>query len=87
MEYPDTLYPKERIHWGIIPPDTIVVIKSYDKRDYPFSFNPILQVFIYNKTTMNTIPWDSVRSQSHPLRRYEVTREWMEEHDWTITYP
>ena len=86
VNYPDTLYPEEWFHWGLIPPDTVLSVRSYDERDYPFSYNSIVQLFIYNKTIFDQIPWES-RRLARPLRRYEVTRPWMDEHGWTITYP
>ena len=49
--------------------------------------NDVLTLFAYDYKMFAYTPFDSVRHNHLELRRYELTREWLEEHDWTVVYP
>jgi len=61
-----------------------------------FEEYPIIQLFVYKKSEFYSylhLPYpdiDSLKQRNFrpiELRRYELTREWLEEHDWTVVYP
>lgn len=92
-EYPDTLFP-----WGYAYGDefgpnekndyTISHYKDYQKtRDEYLNEFPIIQVFVIDYNLCGKISPDTIRKYNMVLRRYELTRKWLEEHDWTVTYP
>ena len=94
--YPDTLYPAHRA-WG----DEINAHESTDiwvpclkngqevgTREEYLADYPIVQIFVLDdKLRKQKIPLDTIRAYNMILRRYELTREWLEEHDWTVVYP
>ena len=92
LDYPDTSFHYEDWSWydkcflfhkgqdisfGFIP-------------DYYFEKNKVLQLFLFyddgQRDFADTAKWHK-KWATQFLRRYEFTREWMEEHNWTITYP
>ena len=86
--YPDTTITKEdnpNFDSEGIPPHTHRLAYSYLSRKQVFRRNYIVQIYV--------LDWDKTRSKLpfeerfSYLRRYELTREWLEEHDWTVTYP
>ena len=94
--YSDTLYPAHRA-WG----DEIIAHESEDiwvsclkngqgvgTREEYLADYPIVQIFVLDdKLRKQKIPLDTIRAYNMILRRYELTREWLEEHDWTVVYP
>ena len=86
--YPDTTITKEdnpNFDSEGIPPHTHRLAYSYLSRKQVFRRNYIVQIYV--------LDWDKTRSKLpfeerfSYLRRYELTRKWLEEHDWTVTYP
>ncbi|MGE0076952.1 MAG: hypothetical protein AB7S48_03740 [Bacteroidales bacterium] len=52
-----------------------------------FAYNSTMQVFIFDASTIETTPWDSIVAHSMVLKRYQFTVNDMEQCNWTITYP
>ncbi len=47
----------------------------------------IMQIFILDAHTVETIPWDSITRNKLYLKRYELDDADMEAMGWKITYP
>jgi hypothetical protein len=92
-EYPDTLYPLGKGYgWEFAPHKKGDYIIShyldYNKtRDEYLKEFPIVQVFVIDYDLCGKVAPDTIRKYNMVLRRYELTREWLEEHNWTVTYP
>lgn len=90
FDYPDTMlyHTYSLIAWDDlpIPPHKKRVANCALTREEVFSLNPIVQIFVvdYKKRYNSKLPEEERNAY---LRRYELTREWLEEHDWTVTYP
>ena len=92
-EYPDTLYPFG--HGGgneYSPHEKSSIWLNYGIDEFPSRLDylakyPIIQVFVVDHETRMTFSTDTIRARNLVLRRYELTREWLEEHDWTVVYP
>ncbi len=41
----------------------------------------------HNSATVQYDTKDTIRKYNMVLRHYELTRKWLEEHNWTVTYP
>ena len=91
-EFPDTLYP---LGYGMdeyAPHETSSFYIS-DHRDYWKSRDqylnefPVIQVFIVDAKTLLEQEEVSIREHHLILRRYELTRKWLEQHNWTVVYP
>lgn len=56
-------------------------------RDNAFKRYPTIQLYVFEIDSLQyfTQSFDSILTSE--FRRYELTKEWMEEHDWTVTYP
>ncbi len=52
-----------------------------------FVYNPTMQLFIFDATTIETTPWDSIVAHNMVLKRYQFTESDMQQANWTITYP
>lgn len=95
--YPDTILPQyNNASHDVCPPHQRVTIETDNSRRAMFKKNRIIQLFVYKTHDITTYmishypPIDSMynfRFQHLELRRYELTREWLEEHDWTVVYP
>lgn len=95
LDYPDTLYPRRiRGCYEPVGPHESRTLDLGHTREEAFS-NPILQLFVYNWSQFMSFSREqretdikgSIRWSNMELRRYELTKEWMEEHNWTVTYP
>ena len=90
FDYPDTTLYREHFYParndGPTPPHTKEVAYCKSTRQEVFGMNPIVQIFVvdYKQWRDNSLPSEVRWSY---LRRYELTRKWLEEHDWTVTYP
>lgn len=89
IDYPDTIF-----HWNNRSSyeRDLLFYKGQDiyfanPRNEYFKKHKTLQIFLFSGTEDRHEWNDSAQFISNFLRRYEVTREWMDEHDWTITYP
>lgn len=66
-------------------------------RNELFEMNPIIELYIYDRYDIaayyanDKVPLQDLIEQLPKadilLKRYELTREWLEQHDWTVTYP
>ena len=96
QDYPNTskiTYSKE----DKCPPyQSIDYITAY-YRDELFRENPVVELFIFDCDDLDAyyandkVPLQVLIEQLPKadilLKRYELTREWLEQHDWTVTYP
>lgn len=86
--YPDTMLPKDCIEVYEVfragQSTDAVFLQSYIKK---ILMNDVLILFVYDYKTFAYTPFDSVRINHLELSRYELTREWLDEHDWTVVYP
>lgn len=96
LDYPNTskiMYSKED---KCPPHQSTDYITAY----YPselFRENPIVELFIFDcddldayyandKVPITTL-YEQLPKAHIELKRYELTHEWLEQHDWTVTYP
>lgn len=91
--YPDTFLTHQIASEVCQPHQTVTLLTHYSQTDI-FDRNPIIQLFVMDvNDVMNFFKTDddSVGYKfpyAHlELKRYELTREWLEQHDWTVTYP
>lgn len=82
--YRDHFYPAKNN--GPTPPYTKEVAYCKSTRKEVFGMNPIVQIFVLDYKQWTNYKLSDEERWSY-LRRYEFTREWLEEHDWTVTYP
>jgi len=90
-QYPDTLMAQNG-DVGIGIPHQDSKIEAYASRKYIFKNHQIIQLFIYKLDDVtefykNHHPNDPLGGNHLELKRYELTKDWLEEHNWTITYP
>ena len=88
-EYTDTIIPDRTDYTFIaLPHELVPFAVSYDTREEYMEKNPVIQVFIGNFEASDKDKYKSrVRQQDYFLKRYELTRELLEEHNWIIDYP
>lgn len=85
-EYPDTLindYGFKRCSQH----DTTELTTHFPIEEL-FAMNDTIQLIVldwYHFRENYYVSFDSLNRNI--LRRYELTREWLEEHDWTVVYP
>lgn len=89
-EYPDTL-----IHdWGgktCLSQDT-TELTTHFPLDELFEQNSVIQLIVFDYYHIREhISGEAITFldslNRNILRRYELTREWLDEHDWTVVYP
>lgn len=56
-------------------------------RKYAFDKYPVIQFFVFRLRDYLGYTQEELHNGHYELRRYELTREWLEEHDWTVVYP
>lgn len=97
-DYPDTMMTawQSTYHRNDCPPGEAIRIECEFNRKDMFEEYPIIQLFVYKKSEFYSylkLPYPDIDSLEQrnfrpiELRRYELTREWLEEHDWTVVYP
>lgn len=52
-----------------------------------FKYHDTLMIFIFDETTLKTIPWDTIRKNYMILKRYDLSLEDLVKLDWIVTYP
>ena len=52
-----------------------------------FDIYDTLMIFIFDETTLKTVPWDTVRKNYMILKRYDLSLEDLVRMDWRVTYP
>ena len=89
--YPDTIYPY--IDGSTFPYTNMILpyktgnIEFSSGRKYAFDKYPVIQLFVFRLGDYLGRTEEDLHKAHLALRRYELTREWLEEHDWTVTYP
>jgi len=86
FSYPDTLLKQSEY-----PPAGNKISKHSEDKNITgspfFEMNKTLIIFIFDADTVEKVPWDTIVKKYYILKRYEVTKQDMENMDWTITYP
>jgi len=83
--YPDSIVPKNRgLGDRALPKEqTWLYCWGSSSRDEYLAENPTIQLFVCDLRTYSP----GINLQDLVLKRYVLTREWLEQHDWTVTYP
>lgn len=89
-EYGDTLlwnykifptYGSMEIHW-------ILPISSINLRDeYLPIGNKFIHLFLFSKSQIDTVPWDTIRDNYLILRRYDLSKDDLVNGRWEVSYP
>lgn len=89
--YPDTL---TLDYNPSVAGDYFKIEKSSRKKDVyrsciegEFLISTKIIYFIYDAQTLETTPWDTVKSKYLILKRYDLTLQDLKDMNWTITYP
>lgn len=92
-EYPDTLYPQGygigiEVHAQDESEAYISHHLDYWKtREQYLEEFPIIQLFVVDREIARNKRPSTIRAHKLILRRYEISREWLEQHNWRIVYP
>lgn len=91
LEYPDTfLTPWAKRSMHTISNGTDEIRLPLPK-DEIFAKTDRVQLFIYDQNVLTEAELDKsptpIKDRHLELRRYELTRDWLEEHNWTVVYP
>ena len=83
--YPDSIVPKNRgLGDRALPKEqTWLYCWGSSSRDEYLAENPTIQLFVCDLR----VYYPGIDLQELLLKRYVLTREWLEQHDWTVTYP
>ena len=83
--YPDSIVPSNRGRGPRVLPkeQTSLYCRGSSSRDEYLAENPTIQLFVCDLRTYSP----GINLQDLVLKRYVLTREWLEQHDWTVTYP
>ena len=83
--YPDSIVPKNRgLGDRALPKEqTWLYCWGSSSRDEYLAENPTIQLFVCDLRTYSP----GINLQDLVLKRYVLTREWLEQHNWTVTYP
>jgi hypothetical protein len=49
--------------------------------------NKMLNVFIFNAETIETVSWDTIKKNYMLLKRYDLTKAQLDSANWIINYP
>ena len=91
INYPDTIYPY--IDDSTFPYSNTILpyqkgnIEYSFSREYAFEKYPVIQFFVFRLQDYLSHTEEELHNGHYELRRYELTREWFKEHDWTVVYP
>lgn len=92
--YPDTICPPFSNVLGgcLCPPLQQEDVLVYEDPNELLNKYPVIQVFVFKSSTVKEFfdthrIFDPIGKYHLELKRYELTREWLEAHDWTVTYP
>ena len=93
FEYPDTLL-KNFWYSFYCPPQKDTTLWHEYEKDVFIEKYPIFQLFIFRDSDVTNylsapVPIENgaITEIKPVLKRYVLTREWLEQHDWTVTYP
>jgi len=91
-EYPDTLIPYVG-YWAEYAPPLKDTIYNYENsRKYFFNHYSYIHIYVfimkdwyqfYDTHELN----ENILKYNLHKKSYELTKEWLEQHDWTVTYP
>jgi hypothetical protein len=92
FSYPDTTL---RIEYNPVKiPETNSVLPGATRSnrirccwESKFEFRDTLMIFIFDETTLKTVPWDTIRKNYMILKRYDLSLEDLVRMDWRVTYP
>ncbi len=92
LDYPDTLLSDEAHYTtNTVDCNASEEIKLPYSRGEIFAKTAIVQLFVFDHNVLIEAELDKsqvpIRDRHLELRRYELSREWLEEHNWTVTYP
>lgn len=93
LSYPDTLtlYPNPSLDPGYfrIPENSSKkdVYRGCIESKLMTNSEGKIMYFIYDATTLETVPWDTVVKNYMILKRYDLSLEDLQGMNWTITYP
>jgi len=90
-DYPDTVL-RKYLDVGCGIPHQETNVSAYANREHLFKNHLVVQIFVYKtndvKDFYKTHDYNEPLGGHHlELKRYELTREWLEEHNWIIDYP
>jgi hypothetical protein len=87
--YPDTLISNDYLQ-NVKSQDEECIAMEYPKEDFKF-FKELpsdtLCVFVFSRDTILKYGWIHVYYQYMIMKRYELSKQDLEEMNWTITYP
>jgi len=52
-----------------------------------YSLSIVWHFFLFSKSQIDTIPWDSIRNNYLILRRYDLSNGDLVDGGWNVTYP
>ena len=61
--------------------------KNFWGFDYSADSSIVYYVFIFDRHTIETVPWDTIRKYNMVLKQFGYTFEQYDSLNWTITYP
>lgn len=90
-DYPDTVL-RKYLDVGSGLPHQETNVRTSASREHLFKNYRVVQIFVYK--TKDVMFFYKTHNLNEPLggnhlelKRYELTKDWSEEHNWTITYP
>ncbi len=91
-EYPDTLIPLIGQLERYVPPLKDTTYAYHDTRKNFFKKYSSIRVYVflldnYDDFYSTHEATENILKYNIEKKRYELTREWLEQHDWTVTYP
>ena len=84
--WPYNRFKGEDVTKKLIPSNSSIEKEVYWQLDY-FDHGVSVFIYIFDKATVDTVPWDTIAKYRMVLHTYEITRAYLEAHDYTIVYP
>ncbi|MZQ50376.1 MAG: hypothetical protein GT598_15370 [Bacteroidales bacterium] len=90
--YPDTIIRPEENPINIPETNSVLPGSTRANRmrgswESKFEIRDTLMIFIFDETTLRTVPWDTIRKNYMILKRYDLSLEDLVKMDWRVTYP
>lgn len=60
---------------------------SVNLRDQYLPVDYVLHLFLFDKSQIDSLPWDSIRDNYLILRRYDLTSDDLVDGGWSVSYP
>ena len=90
-DYPDTVL-RKYLDVGCGLPNQETNVSAYADREHLLKNHRVVQIFVYK--TKDVMAFYKTHDLNEPLggnhlelMRYELTKDWLEENNWTIEYP